>query len=262
MHYLLRKKPYNVMWSGNYIKDFETDDEEPVIKSLFETMKLIEKNKKLWKRIDVWDKAGEVKYKGYLLNHTKKLAVNLANYYKQSKSLDNYKEEVVIDIVPVLTETGGGIEMALFEGCSAETTEKLSGTWCGDLLQIVDELPKRYKIINCCFAEIWYRATYCYFKFGIDKGGYLLKNKKGERYQCTKRDFLKYFPAMYIKAKEQKEEIIYSSEFVDESKNTGYCRLRNEKTYSFPLKERDEMEYASFFDILEIYAKAVASKQG
>ena len=45
--------------------------------------------------------------------------------------------DVAIDLLPVLTETGGGAQMAFFDGISVETTEKLAGKWCGDLLQYV-----------------------------------------------------------------------------------------------------------------------------
>jgi hypothetical protein len=118
------------------------------------------------------------------LNHTKKLAVNLANYYEHSRY---YKKGIraAIDALPVLTETGGGSAMAMLKGASFDTTENLAGTWCGDLLQIVEELPEGYEIINCCFAELQSRGKFCYGKFGVDKDGYILGDKSGNRFKCV-----------------------------------------------------------------------------
>jgi len=255
VHYLLRRKPYNVMWGGRYVllddsiqeflrpqdllglstylayDDFERNNEDLINKSYYEAVKSIGENNKIWKRIDVWDKAikyfggkkaNSVKYSGYLLNHTKKQAVNLADYYKQSKGFNSYKEEIVIDVVPVLTETGGGTMMALFDGASIETTEDFAGTWCGDLLQIVDKLPKKYNIINCCFADMWGRARYCYSAFGIDKKGYILKNNAKAKYQGIKYNLIQERElARYIKfIKDEKGEEKLASEFVDKQFKT------------------------------------------
>ena len=89
----------------------------------------------------------------------------------------------------VLTETGGGTPMALYDGISADTTEILAGEWCGDLLQIVDELPEAYQLIDCCFAPIWDRANYCYQNFGVDENDYLLNDSNGNLYTVTRLGF-------------------------------------------------------------------------
>jgi len=253
VHYLLRKKPYNVMWGGydlvlddsiqefsrpqdllglstylNY-DDFDGNNEDLINKSYYEVVKSIGENNKIWKMIDVWDKAikyfdGEkthsVEYSGYLLNHTKKQAVDLADYYEQSRGINLHRENIAIDAVPVLTETGGGVMMALLNGASIETTEDLATTWCGDLLQIVDKLPKKYNVINCCFADMWNRARYCYSEFGMDNDGYILKNNAKERYQSVKHTlFQERGPARYIKlTKNEKGEKQLTTEFVDNPK--------------------------------------------
>jgi hypothetical protein len=100
-----------------------------------------------------WDKTYSVRYSDYLVNHTQKLAVDLADFFMQSKLTDEDGIDWAIDAVPVLTETGGGAPMAFYDGTPDTTTRKLACTWCGDLLQIVAELPEDYKIINCCFAK-------------------------------------------------------------------------------------------------------------
>ena len=217
MHFLLRQKPYHIMWGGNYITEYKSISKISKIEVLlglstyleyesFESnvdisndekcvdkVKFIGDNNKLWKTIDVWDQAEEyfdweythsVKYSGYLVNHTQRLAIDLADYHKQSKFL--IRDTVAaIDMVPVLTETGGGTQMALFEGVTIDSTEELDGTWCGDLLQIVDVLPKEYMLINCCFSEIWNRSSYCYHTFGTDEEDFLLKGNNCKRIEVA-----------------------------------------------------------------------------
>lgn len=203
---------------------FNANNDNLKSKSYYKEVQFIDKNHKLWKKIKVenkalkyfnWEKTHSVKYSGYLLNHTKKLAVDLADYYEQSKGFSERKEGVVIDVVPALTETGGGTKMAMLVGNSIETTENLAGSWCGDLLQIVDNLPKKYKIINCCFSDIWYKTRYYYFTFGTDKDGYILKNSKGKRYQCVCYNAIQdRGPARYVKASKKKEGIQFATELV------------------------------------------------
>jgi len=132
-----------------------------------------------------WNYTRSVKYSGYLANHTKRTAVDLADYYNQSKFLTQDGIMAAIDLVPVLTETGGGTQMALFNVISADSTEQLSGAWRGDVLQIVEDLPANYKVINCCFAEIWSKTEYCYHVFGADKQGFVLCDSSGRRIEVT-----------------------------------------------------------------------------
>jgi hypothetical protein len=144
------------------------------------------------------------------LNHTKKLAVDLADYFLQSKYSTKNGIDMTIDAIPVLTETGGGTPMAFSDGIPVETTEELAGTWCGDLLQITDDLPEGYTVINCCFAEIWSKAKDYYRKFGLNKDGYLLKNQDGELYEVVGLDFsFKRRTAKYMKVTIEDNKIKY-----------------------------------------------------
>ena len=217
MHHLLRQKPYHIMWGGvdvldedydhianltrpedllgisTFISDdcFEGYESRPPRKNYHDNVKFICENGKLWKRMAKPDEIKKycydreytysVKYSGYLVNHTKKLAVDLAAYRERSKFLDEKDAIAVIDPVPVLTETGGGSQMAFLRGVSIETTEELAGEWCGDLLQIVDDVPADYEVINCCFAESDLTAKFFYRTVGVDSEGFVLKNKSGER---------------------------------------------------------------------------------
>ena len=218
MHYLLRQKPYRIMWGGSYVvindnlanysrdedlygistyRDygiFELNIENLEAKEYHDKVKLIDNYHKQWNFIDVWDLAKEyfdwnntksVKYEGYLVNHTKKQAIDMADYYRQSAGMTKVGSTFAIDLLPVLTETGEGTEMALLEGSSTDNTEELAGTWCGDEMQIVEELPEIYTVINCCFAHMWERARFCYEKFGANDEGYLLKDDKKNLYKAT-----------------------------------------------------------------------------
>lgn len=219
MHYLLRQKPYYVMWGGDYVViddhleyfsrkqdllglstyltyyDFEQNNGVLEEYSYYDKIKFIDANNKHWKRIDIrkeaikyfdWENTYSVKFSGFLVNHTQKLAVNLANYYDQSKFLDNDGYDVSIDLLPVLTETGDGFHEILYDGVSANTTEKLAGKWCGDLLQIVEELPQSYQLIDCCFSGFETRADYCYHTFGVDEDNYVLEDNNCNLFKGVK----------------------------------------------------------------------------
>ena len=216
IHYLLRQKPYNVMWGGRHVvindniekfsreedllglstylnyEDFEMNIDDLKEKDYYDKVVKIDEYSKQWDKIDVWDEAKKyfdwektrsTKYEGYLVNHTKMQAVNLSDYFAKSKYLTDNDWEAAIDPVPVLTETGEGTPMALFDGMSAETTEELAGAWCCDLLQIVDELPEGFQIIHCCFADFWKRVKFCFKTFGVNDDGYLFKNENGNLFE-------------------------------------------------------------------------------
>jgi hypothetical protein len=208
-HYLLRQKPYRIMWGGidvlinNELSDskteyllglstyFEIDESDlanPEYGNYSDKVKFIYDNNKSWEKINVWEEAKEyfkmdlykcVKYKNFLVNHTQKLAIDLADYFDRSRGLTHDGTDYVIDAIPVLTETGGGAQMAFLEGITDETTEQLAGRWCGDILQIVDKLPENYSLINCCFAGITSKLFYNHDTFGTNKEGFLLKDDKG-----------------------------------------------------------------------------------
>ena len=208
---------------STYLDSYNLNDpyHNPNFKDYEDKIKFVEENNKLWNRIDVWGEAEEyfdwdtthcVKYSGYLLNHTKKMAIDLADYYRKSKYATKYGWDTLIDALPVLTETGGGTPMAFFDGISVETTEELAGTWCGDLLQIVDDLPKDYQIINCCFAEIWSKVRDCYHKFGINKDNLILQDDNGKLLEVVSLNvYFKRGQSRYVKAEADDNGVKYST---------------------------------------------------
>ena len=110
----------------NNYDNFEMDDDDIWSENCRDKIKFIDENNKQWKRIDVWDEARKyfdwkktysVKYSDYLVNHSQKLAIDLADYHEQSKYVDEKSGiERAVDLVSILTETGGGSEMVLYDG--------------------------------------------------------------------------------------------------------------------------------------------------
>ena len=140
IHYLLRQKPYRVMWGGYGVMDckelprfsrtedllglstylaFDESDLNPEseFKECLDKVRFIYENRKSWTKLDVWDDADKyfdidntrsVKYDNFLVNHTRKLAIDMADYFNQSRALTQNGKVYVVDLIPVLTETGGG----------------------------------------------------------------------------------------------------------------------------------------------------------
>ena len=227
MHYLLKKKPYRVMWLGDAMLDGynlnEVSREEDLLgisitynkdyyiennpewenQKYREKIEFIEENHSTWKEISVWDEAiseletqgrSTVNYEGYLINHTLKEAVDLANYFEQSKShflnKGRKSEIIAIDLIPVLTDMGSGSEMAYADGVPTNATENLASRWTGDLLEIVEALPEGYSMINCCFADVWKRAEYCRNTFGLNEDGLIIANKNGDLFEAVNFNLL------------------------------------------------------------------------
>ena len=223
MHYLLRQKPHRIMWGGAYVvlwdnvqkfsrtedlfglstylsfDDFDRNNENIKSKPYFDKVQFIGEKHKLWERINVWDEAKayfnyektkSVKMSGYLLNHDKKLAINMGDYFVKSMSSFRDADDIfAIDAIPVLTETGEGTSMVFDIGVSIDSTEDLAETWCGDLLQIVDELPKTYTVIPCCFADMWGKARFCCRLFGTNEDDFVLGDKNGNLFTCAITNF-------------------------------------------------------------------------
>jgi len=122
---------------------------------------------------------------------------------------------MAIDPVPVLTETGGGTGMALYDGMSAETTAELAGTWCGNLLEITDTRPNDYGLMHCCFAEAWWRAKYLHRKFGEHDEGLVLKDRSGNLFDGIKTGL--FFPiqaeyaTFFVQAVKSDDEVRYAA---------------------------------------------------
>ncbi len=228
MHYLLRQKAYRVMWGGGDVlsddnigvfsrkedllgistfvrsydlqiifRNFMKDSEG---KKHHDKIMFVGLSSFLWDYLDLCNEPYEyfnyentlsVDYTGYLLNHTQNLAVDMEDYYRLSQICiqDIYMQDIntAIDLVAVLTQTGGGIGK-FYNGISVDSTENLSGEWCGDLLQITNSLPDGYQVIKCYFADALGRAMHCYKKFGANEDGYVVNDSSGKLFEAVKLD--------------------------------------------------------------------------
>jgi len=262
MHYLLKKQPYRIMWLGSealqgynlnrlkrkedllgasvaFYKEYyeakhaDWGEEYPEI-SLF-----ISENYATWNRTSIEHQAikelkdngkSAVEYTGYLINHTRKEAINLVDYYNCSKGLfwNETTEEfvTVLDPIPILTDMDRGHLLAFFDGIPANVTENLAGRWAGDLLERIEDVPaNEYTIIDCCFVNIYPRAKYCLSKFGIDEEGWLIANEKGELFEGVTLSFLgtrspKVRFKMEIQEKDSGKRVVYNPVSIDKIKKT------------------------------------------
>ena len=265
IHYLLRQKPYRVIWGGHHflkasIKESTLDCSEEFLygfsafvnplneehiaylkegicdKTTLSKIDFIVEKSKLWTKLNVWNEARSEHafhaaynlacdkyshiYHGYLLNHSKCLAVDLGDYFELSEfrhqGSDSFTR-IALDPIPVLTKTEKGIGMDA--GVSAETTRKLGGAWCGDVLEIKDEMPDGYKLIKCCFVGIWERARFLYKKFGLDSENFIVSDENGTRYEAIPYSFSLRFDKILGKVLDE------ANIKVDDSEEEGYVNF-------------------------------------
>lgn len=160
IHYLLRQKPHHVAWRGYKENIYHALQNDLRIKEMQEF------NLNLSKRAHRYFCYEETpSYLGYLVNHTKKIAIDLCYYWQSSAFYYDFGKIACVDPIPVLTETGGGSKRLASIGINLEISGIMSGSWCGDLLQIVDEVPSKYIQMILSFGnlqrDMTKNHTYC-----------------------------------------------------------------------------------------------------
>jgi len=87
---------------------------------------------------------------------------------------------------------------------------------------------------TCCFADMWRRARYCYFTFGTDKKGYILKNKVNKKFQGTTYNISqKRELARYIKVVKDGNGKKLVTEFVNKQKAEFYdAKVESQNLFS------------------------------
>lgn len=144
----IKDNPSNIAWVGDYASDLRED--EYVNKDLsfekqteiigktypekFEYKRNIEKVKKIIKD-------------GYLINHTKKVFLDLEKYIKE-----NDDKGWCINPLPLLTAIGNGMGGGDYRGINFTTV----GIWAGDELMYSVSIPKEcneYKEVEYSFKE-------------------------------------------------------------------------------------------------------------
>jgi hypothetical protein len=137
---------------------FDSEDVYTQDKIYCDKVAFVKNNYESWRRLDAREDAlRTIQYTGFLVNHTKRFAVDLEKYYEDSsfrKMVQGVEIQTTVDAIAVLTDTGGGVGMLSGECDAIDTLEHFAGQWCGDLLQITSEIPVSYAYIRFCFAEV------------------------------------------------------------------------------------------------------------
>ena len=90
----------------------------------------------------------------FLVNHDKKLYVDLKEYKKLSDSKNSYcGKGWVLHPLSLLTAIGNGRGGGDYNGFNYPCFD-LVGTWAWDLISIEDKAPKGYKKLDLCFMEL------------------------------------------------------------------------------------------------------------
>ena len=114
----------------------------------------------------------EVSWTGYLVNHTRKMYVDVEKYYEKSKINKN-----CIDPLVVLTASNGAASL-FWEGFSENSAYSLLGYWFTDIIEWVDNRPENMnELCDLEFCEIFWKTMLD--EWGTTGDG-CLANKNGE----------------------------------------------------------------------------------
>ena len=113
----------------------------------------------------------EVTWAGYLVNHTRKMYVDVAKYYEISKI-----NESCIDPLVVLTASNGAATL-FWDGFSDNSAYSLLGYWFSNIVEWTDDRPENFnELCNLEFCEFFWQTMYN--EWGVTDDGYLA-NKNG-----------------------------------------------------------------------------------
>lgn len=92
----------------------------------------------------------------FLVNHTKKCYIDIAEYIQQNKWIERYKddnidEEMCLNPLPLLTACGNARGGGDYQDCYPDYDKV--GTWAFDLIECTDERPVGYEKYEPRFTE-------------------------------------------------------------------------------------------------------------
>jgi len=120
----------------------------------------------------------EVSWTGYLVNHTRKMYIDVAKYYEISKVNKN-----CIDPLVVLTASNGAATL-FWDGFSENSAYSLLGYWFTDIIEWVGNRPENInELCNLEFCEFFWKTMLD--EWGITDDGYLA-NKNREIFYLRK----------------------------------------------------------------------------
>lgn len=148
---LLFNNPGRIIWLGDY-----AEDEDLKYLMRINSAEEIFSYRQVWGEKSV--KLSSVNYSDfnmkdkYLVNHDKKLYLSCNSYYKESKSFVSKGCDLVIHPLPLLTAVGNGRGGGDFDSYAKKGMEYV-GLWAWDLIEIKDDIPEGYKMVNYRFIE-------------------------------------------------------------------------------------------------------------
>lgn len=148
MNYIY-EKPTKLWWIGDYAAkdDFKLYDDKKAFE-FHESLQHNENNDEYEVNEDE-----TLKEEGrYLINHSKKVYIDLKEYRLEAKTAIKSEPEYGNKIHPlsILTAVGNGRRGGDYEGINMY----LVGTWAGDILEARDDMPYKYsKLLNVEFQE-------------------------------------------------------------------------------------------------------------
>ena len=119
-----------------------------------------------------------VSWTGYLVNHSRKMYVDVAKYYDISRIKNS-----CIDPLVVLAASNGAASL-FWDGFSENSAYSLLGYWFTDIIEWVDTMPENFnELCSLEFCEFFWKTMLD--EWGITDDGYIA-NKKGEVFYIRK----------------------------------------------------------------------------
>lgn len=142
---MIYNKPAYIVWCGDYAEQQELD-EIRILKRFNITYD------EIWRSVgrdyDALKKQTFDWHNKFILNKTKKLAIDVNKYWNKSVVDVGEGESWVLNPIPILCSVGNGRGGGDYKG----TGEELAGSWAGDEIMIADE-PQDCEMLELFFKE-------------------------------------------------------------------------------------------------------------
>ena len=152
-------KPVRLIWMGDYADDFANDLENTF--NGLTKKQIINYRNAAWGEPDrskaveraVFDFEGK-----YIVNHTKKEYVDFSLYYKTSV-MNCAGDKWCMHPLSLLTAIGNGYGGGDYRSPTLASTVDLVGYWAWDEINITDNIPENYELLQPIFKETGWEET-------------------------------------------------------------------------------------------------------
>ena len=155
--------PMQVAWVGDYANDlngdiYETKVSSDVLQEVYNAVWEYGEDEDAYQKykerlehlIPEWDSEEQKRQYRYLVNHTLRVYIDLAECYEMNKQEDKYGEWCIHPL-PLLTACGNGRGGGDYYSCNPDYADV--GTWAFDKLEVWTEIPQGYKAVQYHFKE-------------------------------------------------------------------------------------------------------------